>query len=69
MEGTKTLLTSKTFWGTLIAFLASIANATGKVSIDAAMQGELLSLITEAGALAGAAVAIYGRVAASKKIG
>lgn len=69
MEGTKALFSSKTFWGVLIAFAAMIANATGKVSIDKAMEGSMLSLVAEVGGLAGTAWALYGRVVASKKIG
>jgi len=69
MNGFKSLFASKTFWGTAIAFVALILNATGKVNIDQAMQGQALALVTEIGGVAGSALALYGRVKATKQIG
>ena len=64
MEDNKPWYMSKTVCGGAIAVLSAIAGLCGH-SIDAGTQDEIVSLVVAA---VGGSVAIYGRLAASKKI-
>lgn len=68
MNGTKGLLTSRTFWGALVAILAGAASVLG-YTVTPADQAELVNAVAGIGAVLGGLIAIYGRVTASKKIG
>lgn len=68
MDDTKQWYHSKTVWGGLIAVMASLLQATG-IDIDAGTQGALADdLVALAGAVGGL-VAIYGRIAANRRLG
>ncbi|HWR21116.1 MAG TPA: hypothetical protein VN444_04555 [Verrucomicrobiae bacterium] len=60
---TKSLLTSKTFWGTVVQIAAMAAMF---LKIDIGDQGGWVEAIV---GVVGAAVTIYGRIVAIKKIG
>lgn len=68
MEGTTSQLASKTIWGAIIAVLAGVAGLFG-LNLDASLQDQLAQLIASAATLVGGALAWYGRVTATKKIG
>ena len=68
MNGTKGLLASKTFWGSIIAGGAGLLGAFG-VSIGEEERAALTTGITAIGTLVGVVLAIYGRVKADTKIG
>lgn len=63
MSGSKSLLTSKTFWGAMM-MLASTAGTYFKVEI-----GDPSAWVTAITGLAGSVLAIIGRVKAVKRIG
>ena len=64
MKGMKGLLQSKTFWGVLVVVLIPVLQRVG-IDIDDVTGTEIAGeLVT----LAGAALALYGRVTAKKKI-
>jgi hypothetical protein len=63
MDDTKKFLTSKTIWGAMIALIATMLQIMG---FDATgMNGTAEEIVT----IVGAAMAIYGRIRAVKKIG
>ena len=68
LNTTKSLVTSKTFWGAAVAVAASVAGLAG-FTVSAADQITLVDQIDRLIAVAGAGYAIYGRVVASRKIG
>lgn len=68
MDGVKSLLTSKTFWGAAIAGLSAIAGLFGYTVVPED-QTALVDNVAGLGGVFGALLAIYGRVKASKKIG
>jgi hypothetical protein len=75
MDTTKSLFKSKTFWGAIIAIVASLARLFG-FEITAADQQELLSMYDQALAawdkiavVVGGVMAIYGRITATSRIG
>lgn len=71
MEGVKSILLSRTFWGAMVALAGGVASLTGH-QIDAATQAELTNqLLTVGGGAAtiiGAGYAIYGRYKANTLI-
>ncbi|MGS4886109.1 hypothetical protein [Roseibium sp. MB-4] len=75
MNSTKSLFKSKTFWGAVIAIVASLAGLFG-FEITATDQQDLIGLYDQALAawdsiavVAGGLLAIYGRVTATSRIG
>lgn len=64
---TKSMWASKGVWGGIIAVVASGAGIWG-YTITPADQGNIVELITSIVALGGGALAIIGRIFASKKI-
>ena len=64
----KTLLSSKTFWGALVAILASVLSLFG-YQVGLSEQSELISIGTSVAGAVGGLFAIYGRIVASKRIG
>jgi hypothetical protein len=64
---TKSMWASKGVWGGIIAVVASAAGIWG-YSITPADQGNIVELITSIIALGGGALAIIGRIFASKTI-
>ncbi len=67
MTDVKSLFASKTIWGAVIALLAGGLSLLG-YQLAPADQAELVNLASGLGAALGGAVAIYGRVVASKRI-
>ncbi|MCB1448004.1 MAG: hypothetical protein KDJ87_20045 [Rhizobiaceae bacterium] len=68
MDGMKQWYLSKTVWGALIAAMASLLHVLD-IEIDTAMQSGLADdIVTLAGAIGGI-VAVYGRLAAHKRLG
>ena len=65
---TKSVWASKAVWGGLIAVIASLAGIWG-YTITPADQASIVELVTSVAALGGGALAIVGRILASKKIG
>lgn len=84
MTETKKWWQSKAVWGSVIAFGAGVAQAFG-VGVDAGTQQavtdgvqqvvtatsnhDIIGIVTNAAALAGSALAVYGRIKADTKIG
>ena len=75
MYGTKSIFKSKTFWGAIIAIVASLAGLFG-FEITAKDQQDLLSMYDQALAawdsiavFVGGVLAIYGRISATSRIG
>lgn len=63
MEGVKSFLLSKTVWGTILTVAALVAP---KLGLDLGEQGAWADEIV---GFFGAALALYGRITAVKKIG
>lgn len=61
MDGTKSLFTSKTFWGAIISIAAVGLKFFGIELSDGGFAEDIVALI-------GALLAVYGRVKAVKKI-
>ena len=68
MDDFKSLLTSKTFWGGVIALLAGVLGIFGYTLLPED-QAALVDGVAAAAAAVGGVIAIWGRVKASKKIG
>ena len=68
MNGMKNLFASKTVWAGLVVILATVAQFFG-YEISAADQASMVVILTQSATLLGGAVAIYGRITATKKIG
>lgn len=68
LQDYKSFFESKTVWGGLIAFIAG-CGLLGKYTITPADQATVVDLITGISAQIGSALAIYGRVTATKQIG
>ncbi len=68
MNEVKALVESKTFWGAFVA-LAGSALHLGHYTLTPADAASAVDLLTSLAGIVGSAVAIYGRVKASKKIG
>ena len=58
---------SKGVWGGVIALLAGVAGLFG-FHLDAALQGDVIDWLAAAGGVAGAALAIYGRIKATSRV-
>lgn len=67
MADVKPWYSSRTIWGALVAVAASVGGMLG-VPVDLADQAELTDLILQAVSLGGAALALYGRMAATSRI-
>lgn len=68
LGGFKSMLASKTIWGALVAGGGTLLNLFG-YTIGEADQMILTNAIGEMMTIGGSAVAIWGRVAATKQIG
>lgn len=68
MNDFKNILASKTVWGGLIAVAAGLAGIFG-YTIGAEDQVAIVEAVTAIGSAIGGAIAIYGRIKATKKIG
>ena len=64
----KSLMSSKTAWGAIIAILAGVAGIFG-YSIASPDQVEIVNIASSIASSLGGLIAIYGRVKATKKIG
>ena len=69
METTKKWYESRGVWGGLVALVAAIVAPLAGISLDAAVQGEIVDIAVGAAGLVGSALAVYGRVKASSTIG
>lgn len=65
---TKSILASRTVWAGLLAVASGIAQVYG-YEFSADNQANILNIITGVTAVIGGGGAIFGRVAANKKIG
>ena len=68
MNGRKTLLLSKTFWGAILTGLAVMLDIFG-VDVSEAEQSLLVESVAITGAVAGTILTIYGRFRVQKWIG
>jgi hypothetical protein len=68
MDGFKSLLSSKTFWGAFVAIIGGVLSAFGYTVAPEDMQ-KVVEGIGHIATFAGALGAIHGRVVASKQIG
>jgi len=69
---TKSLLISRTFWGAAVAAVAGIAAISGHVisaEDQTAFVDNVVDIATGIASVVGAAIAIYGRLKATKMIG
>lgn len=72
MTDTKGLLQSKTFAGVVIMVISALAPLVNNhfgIMITAEDGANAVDMIAKAGELAGSALALYGRIKATKKIG
>lgn len=67
MTEAKALLASRTFWGAAVS-LGAAALSLGHYTVTAADQASLVEVFTSIAAGVGGAVAIYGRVKATRQI-
>jgi len=66
----KVALASKGVWGGVTAALAGIVPILAAAfGLDAELQGHLLEVVAGLGAVVGGVLAIWGRVAATRRIG
>lgn len=69
---TKKWYASKTVWGGVVAFVATVLQVTGVVNVSGAEQAALIdqiaAVISVVAQLVGTALAIYGRVTAKSAI-
>ena len=68
MEGVKSILSSKTFWGAILAVIAGVLGIFGYV-FTPEDQAVLIGFGTAVSGIIFNIFAIYGRIVASKKIG
>ncbi len=68
MDNVKSFVASKTIWGVIISMIAQVLGRWG-YEIGPELQGQAVDLILQGVALAGAALAIWGRITASRRIG
>ena len=68
MDGFKSLLTSKTFWGGMVS-IGGMALSVTHYRLSPADAASLTDLLSGIAAGIGGVIAIYGRIAATKKIG
>lgn len=68
MDGTTSWWQSKGVIGSVIAVLAGIGGLFG-LNLDASLQDQLAQMVASFATLIGGALAWYGRVVATKKIG
>jgi hypothetical protein len=67
MDGTTLWWQSKTIWASIVALLAGALTLAG-INLDAALQSQLVELISGLGSLVAGAVAWYGRAKATTTI-
>ena len=67
MQNAKSFLASRTVWGVVIALGAQVADRWG-FRIDQELQDQTVDIILQVVSVAGAALAIYGRVKATKQL-
>ena len=68
MNGTKAWWQSRAVWGGLVAALAGIGGLFG-LNLDETSQGMIVDVAVQMATVAGALIAVIGRVRASKRIG
>jgi hypothetical protein len=68
MDGVKSLLASKTFWGAVVAGLSGLTGVLGH-QIDPGDQATIVDAVSAIGAAFGSLLAVYGRIVATKTIG
>lgn len=68
MFETKSALTSRAVWGGVLAMAAPLAGWLG-YTVSSADQAEIAALVSAAISVIGGALAIWGRIKATKRIG
>lgn len=68
MTDFKSIFASKTFWGVIVALIATGAAKLYHVNISADDQSQIVNGIIDAVQFAASAVAIWGRIAATKQV-
>ena len=68
MNDFKSIFASKTFWGVIVALLATTAAKVYHVNISADDQSQIVNEIIDAVQLVGGAIAIWGRIVATKQV-
>lgn len=66
-DNTKTWLQSRTIWGALIAIAASAASLAG-IEVEAGEQAELVDGIMALVGAGGGILAVFGRIAARRRL-
>lgn len=69
MEDVKSLFQSKTLLGIAISAAGKILSAVFGVTVDEQTEAQLLSLVSLGISFVGDAVAVYGRIRATKRLG
>jgi hypothetical protein len=67
MYDNKSLFASKAVWGGAVAILAGVASLLG-YTVDPAAQTSIVELATGVASLVGGALAVWGRIKATKRI-
>ena len=68
MEDTKPIYLSTTFWSSIVVVLSGVAGLFGYVITEADQQS-IVHLLVSGATTIGGALAIYGRIVATKRIG
>ena len=68
MDGIKSILASRTFWGALVAIAAGVLGIFG-YSFGTEDQTQIVEYVAGFGGVVGGVIAVWGRIVASKKIG
>ncbi len=68
MQDTKNIFTSKTFYGVLISVIGKLVSTYTGYNIDEETEAQITSLVALGISFAGDAMAIYGRIKATKRI-
>lgn len=69
MDDVKSLFQSKTLLGIAVSALGKILSAFFGVTIDDQTEAQLLSLVSLAISFGGDAIAVFGRIKATKRLG
>lgn len=67
-EGTKSLFSSRTFWGAIVAAACGIAGIFG-AEVTGVEQTAIVDGVSGVGVVIGTVIAIIGRMKATKKVG
>ena len=68
MNDSKPFWTSKTMWGGVIAFVCTILQTTGLVTVSAEDQATIADILVQVPQYAGILIAIWGRYTAKTEV-